>query len=533
VTFLVAFVLLLAPAAEKVFAEAVPLPEESIEEMIEAMSPGAKTLHLSLEDCIASALENNLDIKVERYAPEISDAELKAEQGIFDPHLFFNATYVDGEFPLPVRVSVETGGLTAIEAEKWFLTGGITGVVPTGLIYELILESEETPSSTITEFFDTNGEQRLTASLNLVQPLMKNFGKDITTTGIRVAVKNKEAALHQLEQRILEIVFEVEQAYWELVFAYEDLRVKSQSLRLAQNLLEENEVRLRVGVVPSLAVLQSEAGVVFREEELIVARSAVEDARDRLIRAANLFPEKVLWNVQVVSSDKPGAEPSEYYPEDIQIEMALGNRPELKQLLSQHKAAELGAEFARNQLLPTLDLNASVGLVGLDNDFGTTFLDPSPDTGFDPAADDLSSGENFRWMAGLKFEFPWGNHAARGEYTSANLLVSQLDTGILSLRQVIIQDIRNALRGVETNRKRVELTKKTVEFRRESLSAERKKYDVGVSTAHDLLEFEEELAEARAAEQRALVDYALARTNLMRANATLLKVRNVHMTAIP
>jgi outer membrane protein TolC len=271
--------------------------------------------------------------------------------------------------------------------------------------------------------------------------------------------------------------------------------------------------------------------VAFREEELILAQTEVQDARDRLIKATNLFPEELVWDVQIIPDDQPLVTPPGEYREEEQVSVAFRNRPELRQLLKHQEAAKLGSRFAKNQLLPTLELSASVGLIGLDDDFGSSFFPPPPDKGIDPAIDDLFSGENFQWMVGLKFEFPWGNRSARGRYTAANLQVSQLDASIRNLRQVIIQDTRNALRGVETNWNRVVLSRETTRFRQESLAAEKKKFDVGVSTTHDLLEFEEELAAARASEQRAIIDYTISLTNLMRATATLLEARSVRITA--
>lgn len=533
-----AIALLLLTAAGGPSAQPLAEPLQLYEDLLQEFRPGARLLRLSLQDCIAAAFKNNLDIEVERYFPRINDAVVQSEKGVFDPHLYFNATYVDSTFPLPVSVSIATGGLTAVETKQWLMSGGITGAIPTGLTYDASVQSQHTPFSTITDFFGTNGQQRLETSLTVTQPLLRNFGTDVNTTGIRVAAKNREASFYQLEQRMLDTLFEVEQAYWELVFAYEDLRVKRQSLRLAQNLLDENRVRLKVGVIPQLAVLQSETGVAVREQDVIVAETRVENAKDRLIQATNLFPEQLLWDVQIVPTDTPSAlQPGEYV-EDDEIFTALKNRPELKLLLKQQEAAELGARFAKNQLLPSLDLNASVGLVGLDEDFDTSALPlfflgimPQPqDTGIDPAFDDLFSGKNFQWMVGFTVEIPWGNRFERGEYRKANLLVSQLDAGIRNLRQLIIQDTRNALRGIETDWERVVATRQTTQFRRESLKAERKKYEVGVSTAHDLLEFEEELATAKAEEQRAIIDYTLSLSNLLRATGTLLKFRNVQVT---
>ncbi len=537
ITILWAIVSLSLAVGGQASAETMSEQPQTFEGMIEEMNPGARVIHLSLQDCIAAAVVNNLDVQVEGYTPKINEALLQSQKGVFDPHVYFNATYFHGEIPLPVRVSIATGGLTAIKTKQWIITGGLTGAIPTGLTYDVNILSEHTPFSTVTDFFEANGEQRLQTSLTITQPLLKNFGIDTNTTGIRVAAKTKEASEYQLEQQLLETAFEVESAYWELVFAYENLRVKNQSLLLARNLLDENRIRLKVGVIAKLAVLQSETGVAIREEELIVARSEVEDAKDRLIQVVNLFPEHVVWDVEIVPTDEPLVLPQSEYVEADQVSAGFRNRPELKQLIKQQEAAELGSRYAKNQLLPTLDLTGSVGLVGLDDDYDSSvfsmlmagFPAPSPDKGIDEAFDDLFSGENFQWMVGFNFELPWGSRFERGQYKAANLQVSQLDAGIQNLRQLIIQDIRNALRGIETDWQRVISTRETKRFRQESLVAEKKKYDVGVSTAHDLLEFEEELARAKADEERAIIDYTLSMSNLLRATGALLQVRNVQV----
>ncbi|MBI4830081.1 MAG: TolC family protein, partial [Candidatus Lindowbacteria bacterium] len=415
-----ALVLLLATGglglAEDEAAQTQPVEQA---QTIERMTSAANVLHLSLQDCISAALKNNLDIEVEKYVPSISDADVQAQKGLFDPHIFFNATYINRMDPLPASVSVATGGLTAVETEQWLLSGGLTGAIVTGLAYEATVSSDHTPFSTITDFFESNGEQRFGTALTVTQPLLKNFGIDVNTTGIRAAVKNKEASVYELELTILTTLFDVETAYWELIFARENLKAKLHSLELAQNLLDENRIRLKVGVIAPLAVLQSETGVAIREQDVILARSRVEDAEDQLIKVTNLFPEQFIWDVEIVPAYTPGVLPPKQYLEGEEIAAALTNRPELKQLLKQQEAAELNARFTKNQLLPALDLNASIGLLGLDEDFDSSLftlsslglpLPPPPDKGADPAADDLFSGDNLQWTIGFKFELPWGSH---------------------------------------------------------------------------------------------------------------------------
>jgi len=512
-------------------AESPPVPSLPFERV----SPEAKLVQLSLEECFSLALINNLDIEVGQYIPDINAAGVDVQKGIFDPVAFFNATYMKDIFPLISSQSVSTGGLSSVELDEWILSGGITGVIPSGMTYNASLTSTHIPFSTITDALGTNGEQEFNASLTFTQPLLKNFGVDVNTTGIRVAAKNTEASFYQLQQTVIQTLFSVEQAYWALVGAYENVRVQKDALKLSQDLLDQNRIRLRVGVIASLDVLQAEVGVAAGEEQVILALYRVLNARDQLIQVINLFPGRVNWdNVEIMPSDSPSQRPPTEYIEGDQIMTGLRNRPELKQLLIQEEAAELNAHFTKNQLLPTLNLNATVGLIGLDSDFNSAVLfgvPTSPHTGIDPAWDDLVSGDNFQWMVGLTFQIPWGNEVARGQYEAANLQVGQIDTSAQNLRLAIVQDVRSALRMIDTSWKIVVASKETTRFRRESLKANQKKYEVGLITAHDLLLFQNELAAAEVVEVVAITSYNISLSNLRRATGTLLQFLNVQVAA--
>jgi len=397
--------------------QSVPATEQAKKESaapaMEDLIPEEKLLPLSLQECLCFALANSLDIEIEGYLPRISAAEIISQKGTFDPHLFFSAIYVDTMIPLPSSVAVQTGGLTAIEARQWTLTGGLTGVIPSGLFYEATITSNHMPTSTITEFFNTEGQQRFETVLTLSQPLLKNFGVDINTTGIRAAEKGKEASVYQLKQTVIDTLFAVEQAYWNLVFSYENLKVRLTSLRLARNLLEENKIRLKVGVMAPLDVLQSETGVASREEEVIVALSVVKRASDTLISRMNLFPGKDNWDVQIYPTDALAVGPPTEYREGEQIGLALRERPDLRALILQREIAQIQAKYAKNQLLPALNLNASAGLIGLDTHFNPLTISPPPfpHTGIDRAWDDLVSGDNLGASRARSISF--GNSAGQ------------------------------------------------------------------------------------------------------------------------
>jgi outer membrane protein TolC len=529
------------PAGEAEAGEATIAPSRTEEEAtpaLEDLIPEEKLLPLSLRESLCLALANSLDIQIEGYLPRISAADIVAQKGAFDPHLFFSALYINSMIPLPSSASVQTGGLSAVELEQWTLSGGLTGAIPSGLFYEAIITSDHTPHSTITEAFGTEGEQRFETVLTVSQPLLKNFGIDVNTTGIRAAEKANDAAVYQLEQSVIDILFAVEQAYWNLVFAYENLRVRLNSLRLAQNLLHENRIRLRVGVVAPLDVLQSETGVATREEEVILALSLVERASDQLISLMNLFPGQNNWNVHIYPIDSVIAGPPVEHAEGEEIGLALRERPDLSALILQREIAGLQAKFAKNQLLPALNLNASAGWIGLDSEFNSSFLTatpvpPFPHTGVDRAWDNLVSGDAFQWMLGFTFEMPLGQNSERGQYRSATLQVNQLDTIIQNTRLLIIQDIRNALRQIQSNWELVQTSKVTADYRKRYLEAERKRYEVGVTTTFDLLRYENDLAQAQAIEINSQVQYRISLANLNRATGMLLDHLGIQMDVDP
>jgi outer membrane protein TolC len=136
-------------------------------------------------------------------------------------------------------------------------------------------------------------------------------------------------------------------------------------------------------------------------------------------------------------------------------------------------------------------------------------------------------------MVGFTFEVPLGEHFERGQYRVANLQVGQLETSIQNLRLLIVQDVRNALRQIQTNWELVQTTHVNTDFRRRSLDAERRRYEVGTTTTFDLLQFENELAQAQASELSAIVDYRISLANLRRATGVLIAYNDVRLPVDP
>ncbi len=477
--------------------------------------PQEKVIMLSLREAVAMALEGNLDIAVGRYNPDIRDAQLLSAKGVFDPTVRLEYFYSDEEIPQTTREGLATNAAKT-ETVRKDLSLTFEGKVPSGTEYELFFDREQ---SQFTQRDTPAGDVRNPAEYNLdltfrvTQPLLKDFGLDTNLADIRIARSEKYMSIEDFRKQTIDIIAEVEASYWNIVAAIENLKVTERSLELAESLLRENRIRLEVGAMAPLEVLQAETGVAQREEEVIVARSLVKDAEDNLKRLLNLPKDTDEWKVRLAPTDEPVLIDKEI---DLrpQLELAFEKRPDYKRSLMQIETGMINEKFARNQLLPTVDLTGEYQFRAVDAEFHQAF-------------DDIERGTSPSWLLGVTAEYPLGNRTAKGDFTKARLQRIQSEVEADNLRLGIIVEVRRAIRGIETSLKLIEATRKGTELALESLKAERKKLEVGVSTSYDVLEFEEDLTDARRREIVARIGYRQALVNLAVATGVLLEEKNI------
>ena len=476
---------------------------------------GDGAVDLSIRDAVLQALEGNLDIEIERFNPAIKDAEVMTATGEFDPTVRLEYSYEDAESPQTSEEGLSSGAGTTETVTK-DLSVGVGGKLTTGTEYDLSFDREQsqfTQRDTLTGDTVNPSEYNLDLSLTLSQPLLKDFGRGVNTADIRIARGEKGMSREDFHARVIEVIAEAQSAYWDLVAAGRNLAVSEQSLALAMDLLEENRVRLDVGTMAPLEVLQAETGVAQREEEVITARSFIEDAEDNLKRILNLPKDVAQWKLRINPTDVPNHVKREI---DLLAELnrAFEERPDYKKSQMQIENDLINEQFARNQLLPTADVEAEGMYMAVDEEF-------------DEAFDDIVDREARTWQLGLSAEYPLRNRTARGEHEKARLERRQSEKELENLRLSIIVEVNKAVRDIRTGQKRIEVTAKSVELAEESLKSERKKLEVGVSTSHDVLEFEEELADAQRRAILARLEYAKALINLARATGVLLEENDI------
>lgn len=455
---------------------------------------------LPLRECIERALANNLEIHVERLQPSIANWGVVARRAAFDPSLQVALAYDDTQSPLSDGTSSRTKQLAPRLS--------LGGLLPTGTEYSLS-GADAATSVTGANGFTYTGN----LGLSLSQPLLRNFGTDVNTAAIRIAQRGRTIAIHNFTSQVMATISSVGNAYYELVFAIENHKAKHEDLTRAKRLLDENRKRVEVGVLSPLDVTQAEAGVAEREEAVIVAERSIRD-RENALKRLVLADVREWQGTVLVPTELPLAET---VLTDVveSTRTALTRRPDFLATKEEIERRNIQVRYQRNQLWPSVDLQASGGLNGRSG------------TGFGSLTERELRGQNPAWGLGLVVTVPLGNRQARANYRTAQLSAAEAVLNLKQLEQNIVIEVDNAVGRVATNGKRIEATQAASRLAEESLKAEESKLKAGTSTSFLVLQAQSQLAAARSAAIRARADYYQSLIELARVEGTTLEKNQI------
>jgi outer membrane protein TolC len=496
-----------APSA----AQAPPGP--SVTATQQFTTPQGGTLSLSLDEAVARALENNADIAVERFNPELSAQDVRGAEGYYDPFLFATLTKSSTDTK---GTNLFSGGATVnTKTDLWNF--GVQQEIQTGASLSVGFNNNKRNTNNVFSTFNPVYTSNL--SFNLTQPLLKNFGIDAPRLNLKILKKSREITDVQFRQTVINTVAVVKGYYYELLYAIDNLTAAQKNLDLAKKLLEENEIRVRVGTMAPLDVVTAQSEVARREEGVIVAENALAEADDNLKRV--IFPQNdpMMWSTRLAPTDRPSAEPM---PVDIEaaVRNAIENRTDMVSARKALEQRDYNLSYRRNQLRPQLDLIATYGGSGAD---GTQVRDaegnplPAPlPGGYGDAVSEVFGFDFPTWTVGFNVSYAIPNRSAKANAAAAQL---EKDQALASYRRLELQvaaEVRTAARGVESGFKRVASSQAARRLAAERLDAEEKKFAAGMSTNFFVTQAQRDLAEAEVSELRAIADYRKSVINYQR-----------------
>jgi outer membrane protein TolC len=387
------------------------------------------------------------------------------------------------------------------------LSSGLSGITPLGTQYDLSYRTESQTGTA--NFFGEDFQSGVT--LALIQPLLRDFGPAVNLAQVRIARNNVRVSEWQLRQRIIDIITTTTFVYNELQLSLENRAVAIRSRDLAQQLAHDNKEREKAGTMIPLDVIEAQAQVAAREEGVILAERNVLDNENLL---KQLCTEDIIQLLGVRVEIAPP--PSPMFRADVLagVHDAFDLRPDYRQAILELDQRHIRLVFTKNQVLPRIDLTGSLGLIGLDNDFGSSI-------------NRIGASDQTAWSAGVIFSIPLGNRQARAGAESARLEVAKQIVALKEIEQQIVVDVDNASGQILTSRERIVSTGEARRLARESLEAGQERLRAGAIRTFDVLDLQEKLANAAFAEVRARSDYNKAVSEYYRQTGTTLRVYNV------
>ncbi len=483
-------------------------------------TPGAQAMTLSLERARQLALEKNYTFRAQVLNPLISDAQVSDRLGSLDPTLRAN---IDGSHTeTPNQISVTTVIDTSTGAQQQYVTStpipasdGLEGSVSLSKLFSYGTQtSVSVRSSWVTRSNTDSWNSRLT--LDVTQPLLKGFGKEATIGGVLLAQNSQEQSAIQLEQNAFETIIATESAYWNLVLAREQLEVAKLALNAAQQLLDRSKARIESGAQAQYELLSAEAEVAARRQEIIQRQAAVGQAQDELKRLTGIAQLPIGWGIDILPTEQPLVA-TRVTAADSLVSLAMQSRPDVRIAEQQREARLLSLRLQHNARMPSLDATG-----------GLSLADGSPRS-YSRSFDEIVTVEYPSWNVGLRLSMPIGNRSADGQYRQARLQVRQTELAYQALQLRVHQELRDAVRTVESTREQIQAAEVTVNLREADLSNQEERLRLGLATNYDVLLKERDLADARRSLLQAQISHQKAIVNLQAATGELLEVRGIRV----
>lgn len=516
-------------------------------------------MELKLSDALALALENNLDIAVQRYLKPMADVDLlrtksgQAARGVqganvpgglsagalgagvtgdtggggtgsaggisggggavnigqvgsFDPAVSFNFSWDRVSSPLNTTV---VSGTPVSTSYATAYSGAYTQLFPTGLSYFVALSGLR-QSTTENRLFNPAVSTRFIAGFN--QPLLNGRGRLSNLRFVTVARNNRGITEEVFRQQVITTLVAVENAYWDLAAFQETVKVATRSLEVARKLREDNRRQAEIGTLAPLDVVAADSEVAARERDLIVAETNLQLQETRLKNMLTRRPDAMLDAARIsVATDMPAPRDADIPEVQTALQTALENRPDLKQVAGNLENQSLSLSFTKQALLPEAAVFGLLAGSGLDGNNATST------GGVGGALGQAFSYDFPEYAGGMSLSFSLRNRAAQADNLRAQLENSQQQVSLQRSQNQVALEVRQAIIGLLQGKAQMQAAAEAARLARETLDAEQKKLDAGVSTPYQLILRERDNVAAEQAQVQTAAGYAKALVEMNRA----------------
>ena len=455
-------------------------PSVAPDAAVSAPAPAPASAPLTLKECVQRALEHGFDLEIQRYSPAIAKDAVDVARGGFIPTLSLTGS----------QSHSNTGPIASAPGAKSdarLFNLGITELLQTGTSVSVStsFDRSENHPAAFTSFYNPAYTSDVTVAVT--QPLLRGAGTAVTTAALNRARIGQQRAEYDFKAKALNIVQQTEGAYYNLVYAREQLSVFKVSLDLANRLLDEAQAKRTVGTATDIDVLQAQVGVANARSNVLSAEKSVKDSGDALLALIGRF-----------ELDTPlGTAKFEDFNGQLPViessyQLAMRNQPDYISAKMELDQLKLDLSVAKDALKPTLNLNGALGFNGTKG------------SGYD-AFNSAAARDNNSWQVGFTLSYPWGRVSDKARYRQSLAILNQQTLTVRQLEQSILVQVRSAVRAVETNSEKVKIAALAAEFSTKQYDLEIARFSAGLATSRDVLQTQSDLENARVAELQARI----------------------------
>ncbi len=474
-----------------------------------ALAPATTTVPLTLEEAVRHALDNNLEIAVERLNPQTFDFSLAALRADYKPVATSQVGRRDNVRP-PTNllnpgspnVSTMTYNMGVSQNVGW---GG-------GLMALTFNNSKVvSPSDNLASFDPQFNSSYL---FSYTQPLLRGFKIDQTRQQLQTTVINRSNSELNLKARTTNTLAGVRSAYWDYVFAIQAIDVAQESLSLASKLLSDNKIRVEVGTMAPMDVVQAEAEEATRQQQLTRANATMRTAELALKRLIVSGTNDPLWSQRIDPVDRPDFEVAAIDVEGA-VRTALAQRTDLQVTRNNLEINNVVMKSQRNQGLPDVDALIGYGASGLGGtqySFSGTNLDRVRtgvlvDGGYNDSLSTLFDRQYPNWQFAFNISYPIGGNAAEAQAARTRLLIQQNQAQLRATELTVATEVTNAALQVTNAAESLAVARVARDLSQRRLEAETSRFEVGMSNNYQVVQSQRDLRESQNAELLALLNY--------------------------
>ncbi|RZB34843.1 MAG: hypothetical protein SRB1_00611 [Desulfobacteraceae bacterium Eth-SRB1] len=488
-------------------------------EKIDLLNHKEQVVHLNLQNLVQEVVKRNASAINDYIETQMSKERVKAEEGIFEP--VFQSSFNKTRTHLPnTAEDLSTRGWEKEYYEDVNMFDlGLGGRVSSGATWDLKFIDRQRSSSTIERLRNYEYEYDNSIKLSLEQPLLKGFGKDITCAKIDLAKIESKIDKKKFDQKAMELVAVTAQLYWKLYGAQKISGSWEKSLAIAENSIKDIEARAMGGKIAYTELMEAQSAVSILRSESYNAKSKAIEVQNQLFTLLNVSASEYK-NIRLIAIDDPFGNYEHIVDCDEYVRMALEKWPEYEIAEKKVEKEKIQVKYARNQVLPQLDIVGSVGLNSLDQEYEESLRD---------VADD----EFFSWSAGIKFSIPvFDNAQAKSSLSIARMRVRQAEVELDALKKSLGNSVYSKIDAVISLQEQLKEYERGLKIRQQLLEIEHTKFQSGRISLKDLLNQEEDYVTYQRKVLSCVVNFKLTQAMLQVAIGSILEKYLIDPTQI-